>query len=201
MIGNDLVDLSCASKESNWQRSGFLEKLFTKEEQAWINQAQHKLLAVWLLWSQKESAYKIVAKLEQRRFFAPKKLLCRTPPVALKKNTPSVFGLVQFKDHHFTVQSKITNDYIHTIAQLETDEASFKADSFFISDPTYQSQHLAVQKQLIQQVAKICNLPPSNLFIQKDKLGIPYLFNKEKKLSTDFSISHHGHYGGFVIKK
>ena len=70
MIGNDIVDLNCANKESNWQRSGFLEKLFTKEEQKWIQKAEHKTLAVWLLWSQKESAYKIVCKLEQRRFFA-----------------------------------------------------------------------------------------------------------------------------------
>ena len=25
MIGNDIVDLQCARKESNWQRKGFLE--------------------------------------------------------------------------------------------------------------------------------------------------------------------------------
>ncbi|WP_332368793.1 hypothetical protein [Spirosoma telluris] len=29
MIGNDIVDLTQAKQESNWQRKGFLHKLFT----------------------------------------------------------------------------------------------------------------------------------------------------------------------------
>ena len=31
MIGNDIVDLSLAAIQSNWQRRGFLEKQFTKK--------------------------------------------------------------------------------------------------------------------------------------------------------------------------
>jgi hypothetical protein len=33
MIGNDVVDLALAQKESNWKRKGFLNKLFTSVEQ------------------------------------------------------------------------------------------------------------------------------------------------------------------------
>ena len=36
MIGNDVVDLELAKKESNWQRRGFLSKIFTKNEQRLI---------------------------------------------------------------------------------------------------------------------------------------------------------------------
>ena len=32
-IGNDIVDLSLAKIQSNWQRKGFLEKQFTQKEQ------------------------------------------------------------------------------------------------------------------------------------------------------------------------
>ena len=33
MIGNDIVDLNLAERQSNWQRPGFLEKQFTIQEQ------------------------------------------------------------------------------------------------------------------------------------------------------------------------
>ena len=33
MIGNDIIDLALAKKENNWQRKGFLDKLFTPKEQ------------------------------------------------------------------------------------------------------------------------------------------------------------------------
>ena len=32
MIGNDIVDLDLARTQSNWQRKGFLDKIFTKKE-------------------------------------------------------------------------------------------------------------------------------------------------------------------------
>ena len=31
MIGNDVIDLQQSRQESNWQRKGFLEKLFTQQ--------------------------------------------------------------------------------------------------------------------------------------------------------------------------
>ena len=36
MIGNDVIDLAQSRKESNWQRKGFIEKLFTADEQQLI---------------------------------------------------------------------------------------------------------------------------------------------------------------------
>ena len=36
MIGNDIIDLSLAAIQSNWQRAGFLEKQFTKKEREYI---------------------------------------------------------------------------------------------------------------------------------------------------------------------
>jgi phosphopantetheinyl transferase (holo-ACP synthase) len=33
VIGNDIVDLALARKESNWKRPGYLNKIFTTKEQ------------------------------------------------------------------------------------------------------------------------------------------------------------------------
>ena len=38
MIGNDIVDLDLARKESNWKRKGFLDKIFSLQEQQFDSQ-------------------------------------------------------------------------------------------------------------------------------------------------------------------
>ena len=72
MIGNDIVDLHYAKHQSNWQRRGFLDKLFTESEQVFIRNANDSEKVVWLFWSMKESAYKIIARQEKCSFYAPK---------------------------------------------------------------------------------------------------------------------------------
>ena len=41
MIGNDIVDLQLAKKQSNWQRKGFLDKQFTVSEQEEIARSKN----------------------------------------------------------------------------------------------------------------------------------------------------------------
>ena len=41
MIGNDIVDLALAKKQSNWRRKGYFEKIFTQQEQHLINNTQN----------------------------------------------------------------------------------------------------------------------------------------------------------------
>jgi hypothetical protein len=41
VIGNDIVDLALARKESNWKRPGYLNKIFTTKEQLLISSAEN----------------------------------------------------------------------------------------------------------------------------------------------------------------
>ena len=47
MIGNDVVDLALAKIESNWQRKGFLNKIFTENEKILIQKSKNQELMVW----------------------------------------------------------------------------------------------------------------------------------------------------------
>ena len=71
MIGNDIVDLELARKESNWKRKGFLDKIFAKNEQLLIFNAENPDTMVWNLWSRKEAAYKIYNRQTQIRGYFP----------------------------------------------------------------------------------------------------------------------------------
>ena len=103
MIGNDIIDLSLAKTESNWQRKGFLKKLFSNDEQQLILEASNSFEMVWRLWSMKEAAYKIYTQQHIVRFFAPKKFEC--------KLRSAKEGVVCFKEakvlHELTYKSAV----------------------------------------------------------------------------------------------
>jgi len=210
MIGNDIVDLRFAKKESNWQRLHFLQKVFTKEEQHFIHTSSDKDAAVWLLWTGKESVYKIISRLEKRRFFAPKKIQHdiridvihrrgRACPASVVSAEDSIPMKISFEQYNFQTKSTVTDTHIHTIAQSYNNSEPFTSDCFFIAKNNYQTQHQTTRKYLLENYAKMANLASADLSIQKDRHQIPYLYYKNKKQPVMISISHHGNYGGYVI--
>lgn len=111
MIGNDIVDLALAKKESDWQRNRFLDKIFTKNEQQIILNDVNPEIMVWNLWSRKEAAYKIYNRETGIRGFFPLQLECSFENVTM--------GTVYIKKKIYFTQSKIENDSIYTIAVVE----------------------------------------------------------------------------------
>jgi phosphopantetheinyl transferase (holo-ACP synthase) len=112
MIGNDIVDLALAQKESNWKRKGFLDKIFTSNEQLLILNAGNPTIMVWNLWSRKEAAYKIYNRQTQIRGYFPIQLEC----FDLEIIDSVVFGKVVIKNLIYFTKTVITNQFINTIA-------------------------------------------------------------------------------------
>lgn len=144
MIGNDIVDLLQAAKDSNWQRNGFLDKLFTAEEQFLISSDIHPPMMVWLLWSMKESAYKIDSRETKLRLFAPVKLVCKNLIVHDSQAT----GNVWCNDRIYYTRSQFNEDYVHTLAgeqEDDLDRASVQImdyhQEYRISNPQSVSHH------------------------------------------------------------
>jgi phosphopantetheine--protein transferase-like protein len=111
MIGNDVVDLALAKIESNWQRSRFLAKIFTKKEQEIIFLSDDQELMVWNLWSMKEAAYKIYNRETGIRGYFPLEIEC----VFNDFNS----GNVVVKGNKIFTQTSINNNQIHTVAVAE----------------------------------------------------------------------------------
>lgn len=191
MIGNDIVDLKLASMQSNWQRKGFLDKLFTTQEQGFILNSSEPFKAVWQLWSTKESAYKAYIHLNGGRFFSPKKIVCST----ISKNKASV---IINKQLLFT-ESEINEDFIHTIAFPEKYDNSFLNKCFKFNDHSFETQHLETYQNVLIVFADKLNIPISRLSIKKNTDGVPQLFQNENPLKNAFSLTHHGYFGAFCI--
>lgn len=112
MIGNDVIDIIQSRQESNWQRKGFIEKLFTPAEQLIIAQNPEPEFIIWLLWSMKEAAYKIYNRQTKIREFIPQKLIC----TILSKTDIYSTGQVICGENIYHTKTTITQDSLHTIA-------------------------------------------------------------------------------------
>lgn len=112
MIGNDIVDLALAQKESNWKRKGFLGKIFTPSEQLLILNAENPTIMVWNLWTRKEAAYKIYNRQTQIRGYFPIQLEC----FDLETIDGTIFGKVIIKDLVYFTKTVITSQFINSIA-------------------------------------------------------------------------------------
>ncbi|MFE3870759.1 4'-phosphopantetheinyl transferase superfamily protein [Flavobacterium sp. ZS1P70] len=111
MIGNDIVDLALAKKESNWQRKGFLDKIFTQQEQLLITRANSSEVMVWNLWTRKEAAYKIYNRETGIRGYFPLQFECHFEN--------EVLGTVICNGNMYFTQTDISDEFMHTIAVAE----------------------------------------------------------------------------------
>lgn len=111
MIGNDIVDLALAKKESNWKRKGFLDKIFTPKEQFLILNSQNPEIMVWNLWSRKEAAYKIYNRERGIRGYFPLQLKCYYENETL--------GTVSCNGNIYFTQTIISDEFIYSIAVVK----------------------------------------------------------------------------------
>jgi phosphopantetheinyl transferase (holo-ACP synthase) len=112
VIGNDVIDLRQSRLESNWQRIGLLQKLFTEEEQLFITNNLDSEISIWILWSMKEAAYKIRNRHTKLRAFMPKKLVCTLQ----SQNSTMATGLVMCDGSNYYTKTTLSNELIHTVA-------------------------------------------------------------------------------------
>lgn len=108
MIGNDVVDLLQSRIESNLQRRGFQDKIFSQQEQQIIHEAQDAEQMTWRLWSMKEAAYKIYNRHMGVRTFMPLSLCCTIED--------TINGRVNCKGSLYFTKTTVTDSLIHTIA-------------------------------------------------------------------------------------
>jgi len=174
MIGNDIIDLNIAKKESNWKRKGYLNKVFSKDEICFVLNQPNPELLVWLLWSMKESAYKIIHRETLIRKYEPWKL----EGVVLSKHRTLFLGKIKFEKKTFLTKTIISGNILHTIAVAEG--RSF--DNLRI----YENHLLKDKTNFLQSCL------PENEYFNKDENGIPFILNTVYGIKKTASLSHHG---------
>lgn len=175
MIGNDVVDLRLAATQSNWERSGYLDKLFTRDEQRQILKAADPAKMLWLLWSMKEAAYKAENRLTGIRNYCPSKFMTRLSASA----NSQYCGEVHYQGRIFYTQSNLCDDMVHSIACLRTGDIESVRQEIL----PYTTAYLSVFNSL-----------NTSRQLYKNKAGMPAVIHQETGQQYMASVSHHGHY-------
>ena len=184
MIGNDIVDLKQAAKDSNWKRPRFLDKVFTQKEQSIISSSENKNQMVWVLWSMKEAAYKAYVREFKQRFINPKRIQCQ-----LGLNNE---GVVKINQNIYYVKTLVTSEFVHSIASNNKEKFP-KTDLFRFNKIE------DVRTRIMHQISNRKEGCLNSIKIKKTTLGVPNLFLNDEQIFDALSISHHGEYGAFAI--
>jgi len=188
VVGNDIVDLSKAAVESDWKRKGYLEKVFTVEEQEYILGANDADQMVWRLWSMKEGAYKAHLRSTRKKKFAPKDLRCKI------ENATS--GLVTIEDCIYYAQSQTTPHYIHTFIGCDVSSKP----KFYVHEQKKigtEFEKFSIHNNLCKAIAQELNIKKDKVKIIKDDLNIPSLEIEGVKQKLGVSFSHHGSFSAW----
>lgn len=188
MIGNDVVDLTAAARESDWRRKGFLEKVFSEREREVIFGAEDHHQMVWLLWSMKEAAYKA----RQRAYSLPRTIdwqafECELQGFSSQKAT----GIVETSRTRFFITADLTSEVIHTTA-INHPEIGFK-------NVLLETSSEMAKKEMLQIVAQHFSVPVSQLSLKKNSTGVPAIAHENRKLFDRFSFSDHGRFAAFSL--
>jgi len=190
MIGNDVIDLQLAAIQSNWQRPGFREKVFTDAENRLIDGAEDPFGTVWRLWSMKESGYKAYMRLHPKRFFDPKKMAC-----SIAENGS---GQVRIGGYSFQTDTTCEEDRLYTTAVLGK-EPLLMGECFTI--PAVKDASTYCRQRLRQHCADRWSVLNEQLRIKKTAQGVPRISCSSTNTSMAISISHHGRFGAYIIER
>lgn len=176
MIGNDLIDLEQAAKNSRLQNSRFRKKVFSDRENIIIHNSENAEKSFWLLWSMKEAAYKAHQRqTNSAPTLNPLQFKC-FPSEDQKSGKVITFG------NEYFIKSRIAENYLFTIASAEKNLKVLQKN--YPKNGNYKAAFSAH----VSEYLKLKNI----LSLEKNQYRIPYFShsNSEKKLPV--SISHDG---------
>lgn len=212
-IGNDIVDLTHPDISEKHLNTRFLNRVLSASEKADLNTTHNTKKRLWMLWSGKEAAYKVLKKKRPELVFAHAKFV-----VSIDKEQS--YGTVIFENEVLSLRWITSLDWIHCVAVIKSDEkylevfeydikelsqVSVSTEKFDINEleSTYSSQSAGVRnlaKSLLTkhflEEAKIIRRPLLK------KFAPPELYLSEISLKNwDISLSHDGRFVSCAVSK
>ena len=114
LVGNDLVDLAEPGVADKVHDARFLHRVLRAEERALLAASAEPSLTLAALWSAKEAAYKIAAKVTPGALFAHRTFAVIAPAGA----PPPTHGVVRSGGLQVRVTWAYTPSYVHCVAEL-----------------------------------------------------------------------------------
>ncbi|MCR8561185.1 4'-phosphopantetheinyl transferase superfamily protein [Mucilaginibacter sp. BJC16-A38] len=215
--GNDIVSLG-AINAARTNQYKFYSKILSDSEIPLYNEFNLAVIPfenfVWLLWSVKESAYKLLQRHEPALLFTPVKFVVKKLQIpenyAIVKfvanveatgfeNNSSINGLMSFGQHVLYSRSII---YRNLIVSVVSNHDSFENTCWgvkSIDDPEQENQSKEVRLFLLNRLKQIYG--DFDFRIVKNPHGCPILLKETEETSIPVSLSHHENLIGYSFLK
>lgn len=188
MVGNDIVDLSLADSNA-WKRKRFLDKVLSPSEQLLMLDSEDPCTFFWVLWSMKESAYKLHFRKHLDRALNPARFTCSFQG--------DFEGRVEVNKEVYRTTSTVCENYVHTTAIDAISRAVTKSDE--VSAGSFSAVRMKTIESLIQSFSAFADLNSEQVRFLKDKNDLPFLAYEIDGIFKACSISHHGRFGAYAI--
>lgn len=129
-LGNDLVDLSSPRIKLKHLNARFLQRVFTKEEQASIlaNNDNNSTI-LWAIWAAKEAAYKACKKLLPDLIFSHNKFAVELNTLANLKtknfDNNNIYGFLLYKNLLINLNWQYNTNFVHCTAIILNNNSCF----------------------------------------------------------------------------
>lgn len=209
LVGNDIVSLLEPGVIEKFKDSRFTHRVLTPQELHLLFRSKHPEILLWMFWSAKEAAYKILKKKIPTLIFAHKKF--QVIPYSLDKLSPQTKGLVFYDHFKIIVSWDITKHWVHCLGQFKIKKNhhghlihevkhswELDHDASFFSDQEKKSiSHLASAQVRIQAKNILASLGFNHFEIVRLQTGKSFgppeiQQNGEKMAGFDISLSHDG---------
>ncbi|MDH4016507.1 MAG: 4'-phosphopantetheinyl transferase superfamily protein [Actinomycetota bacterium] len=205
MVGNDVVDLADVDADASTYSSRFDDRVFTADEQRWIDAAVDPSRARWEIWAAKEAAYKAVKRDRPSTVFSPSAFEVEldahgscdagglTRSIGVVRGAGSDAALGDGECLRVEVESNV--DRVHAVARRDGEVApDFEVAMLPAAGDAGDIDPSAfVRRRLVRKLAAALGVPTARLTLDRRK-RVPIVLLDGREIPIEASLSHHGRF-------
>ena len=194
LVGNDVVDLADAEAKLGNLHPRFAERVFVGEERRRIFSGPDPMVSLWTYWAAKESAFKVLRKVEREAAFAPSAWVVE---LESRRGLGLLHGSVSDGRFRFDLEITLSAEWIHALATLGSGSSGAeRVVSGVERCPARQDPSMAVRTAAVRALSNRLGLAAEGLSIDRSKP--PRLIGPTQANDLDLSLSHHGRWVSFA---
>jgi phosphopantetheinyl transferase (holo-ACP synthase) len=196
-----------------------VRRVCTEREQEFLRESSEPELLLWCYWASKETAFKLISKIDHPPTFIHKKFECMQ--LSLRKKHSEV--CVKYGDHVMRIHLNKTPDWLHAIGHFDSTEIRLSGDAGAARVSKAKKWELSNWRSLFterelsaitrfesafvrlrckQALAKRFGFEIRDLEIIRPVVNhqsmAPYLLVNGERSDIDISLSHHGDWAGWA---
>jgi phosphopantetheine--protein transferase-like protein len=193
LVGNDVVDLGDPEADPAGLHPRFAERVLAPEERRAVRSSADPARALWTYWAAKESACKVLRKLEGGAVFSPSSLVVEIE----ERNGGRLRGRVRCKDRVFRLEVEERAAWTHALATASPPGSREALILTGVSRrPPRQDPSAALRSATTAALSRRLGWAAGSLRIAGSRP--PTLLLRGREAGVDLSLSHHGRWMAYA---